>query len=503
MKTQLIHFLYFILFFVLSSQVQAAIPLSERNVLLNLYTISNGDNWHNSSNWNGSSGSECSWYGVTCDTDETTVIGMNLNANNLKGSLPVELINLTNLITSDFRFNAVYSTDQTLVDFIDATGPVGSLLDTQTLDATGLVFSNVTSTGFDLSWNPVAYQQAGGYRVYMAQQIDSIDGTTVTNFVEVALIPDKTITNLSLTDLVSCRQYFIKVVSYTNGHLDNVNIIESDGVGGPIVGTIPGFTSDCDLVGSQYDDTFNIIAGGNSVTAYSVIINVNAMGGRTYNIVSPGDSITIGSLDTGLGNDTVILSSNDAVSVGSVYTSGSVEINGSTISVADGGSISGSIDSGGNFIGTNIINNPPIIIVGPVEPLDTYLGEFEIAEDTAVESVITKLSVHNIFDAVDTVFTITNGNDNGDFKIDNISRELSLLKSLDYESKNRYELTIDVDNGNGLIVPYTLSIIVSDVDESGGGCTLNSNASFDPLFPFMLLLAIIYLLRRHYLHVER
>lgn len=518
MKTRFIFALYCLIFFTLYNQVQAAIPLAERTALQKLYAQSNGVSWLNQANLNAAIGTECSWYGVICDADETTITGINLKANNLIGVLPLELNNLTNLINTDFRYNAVYSSEQALIDFLDATGPVGSLLDSQTLDADGLVFSNVTNTGIDLDWNPVNYQQAGGYRIYMAQQIDSVSGSIVTDFVEVALIADKTITTTSFSNLTTCQQYFFKVVSYTNAHADNANTIHSDGIGGPTTGTIPGYTSSCDLVGSQYDDSFIFTSGGSTVTAYFVVINMKNTGERIYNIVSPGDSIILGSINTGLGSDSITVTANDAVAIGNVVTSGSITINDNDISLIDGnisfnsgGSISGNIDLNGALIESSLVVNEPasppqLVEIGPVEPIDTNLGVFEVSENTPMESVITNLIVHSIFDSAGTTFTINIGNESASFKIDSVSRELILAKSLDFESKSSYELTIEVDNGKGLIVPYTLSVVVSDVNEtneSGGGCTLNKNARFDPFFPVMLLISIIYLLSRRFLYVER
>ena len=76
---------------------QAAIPASERTVLLNLYTSTGGATWATSTNWNGPPGTECTWYGVTCDVGGTTVTSIYLGNNNLTGSLPGNLNGLTNL----------------------------------------------------------------------------------------------------------------------------------------------------------------------------------------------------------------------------------------------------------------------------------------------------------------------------------------------------------------------------------------------------------------------
>ncbi len=81
-----------------------AIPAAERTVLLNLYTATNGAAWTNSTNWNGGVGTECTWFGVTCNPGDTHVTFINLPSNNLVGSLP-DLSDLTNLMRFDVGSN--------------------------------------------------------------------------------------------------------------------------------------------------------------------------------------------------------------------------------------------------------------------------------------------------------------------------------------------------------------------------------------------------------------
>src|SRR5450756_2205241 len=85
-----------ILLALITTAVQAAISAGERTALLNLYTSTNGASWTTSTNWNGAVGTECTWYGVICDGGGTTVTGIDLNTNNLTGSLSA-LTGLTNL----------------------------------------------------------------------------------------------------------------------------------------------------------------------------------------------------------------------------------------------------------------------------------------------------------------------------------------------------------------------------------------------------------------------
>lgn len=76
---------------------EAAIPNSERQALIALYDSTNGSSWTDSSNWNGAAGTECTWAGVQCDSEQTTVVGIYLYQNNLSGPIPSEIGSFPNL----------------------------------------------------------------------------------------------------------------------------------------------------------------------------------------------------------------------------------------------------------------------------------------------------------------------------------------------------------------------------------------------------------------------
>ena len=82
---------------VASAYALAAIPASERSALLSIYTSTSGPGWTNRTGWNGPPGTECTWFGVSCDPGATHVQGVVLQNNNLIGSLP-SLAGLPNLI---------------------------------------------------------------------------------------------------------------------------------------------------------------------------------------------------------------------------------------------------------------------------------------------------------------------------------------------------------------------------------------------------------------------
>ena len=72
-------------------------PEQERNVLLDLYTSTNGQQWYDSGGWN-SSKSHCSWYGITC-YNNSYVRTIVLAYNNLDGVLPSNLWRIRNLLS--------------------------------------------------------------------------------------------------------------------------------------------------------------------------------------------------------------------------------------------------------------------------------------------------------------------------------------------------------------------------------------------------------------------
>lgn len=76
-------------------QGPATIPDIERRALVALYQDTNGSNWNTKSNWLGAAGSEDTWYGIHITSGNVTSI--DLADNNLVGSIPPELSDLTEL----------------------------------------------------------------------------------------------------------------------------------------------------------------------------------------------------------------------------------------------------------------------------------------------------------------------------------------------------------------------------------------------------------------------
>jgi len=70
------------------------IPRTECQVLLEFYDSTNGDSWTNKTGWN-TTNTPCSWTGITCSNGYVT--RLELGSNQLSGSMPSNLGNLTKL----------------------------------------------------------------------------------------------------------------------------------------------------------------------------------------------------------------------------------------------------------------------------------------------------------------------------------------------------------------------------------------------------------------------
>jgi hypothetical protein len=104
MKKRMILFIIVFILFQFSGFIHGEIPASERAALIALYNSTNGDSWINNSNWRAKPlyidgfawpGTEGSWYGVKVGYGNVRFLS--LSNNNLNGSIPSQLSNLSHL----------------------------------------------------------------------------------------------------------------------------------------------------------------------------------------------------------------------------------------------------------------------------------------------------------------------------------------------------------------------------------------------------------------------
>ena len=469
------------LLLVLSGFSQAAIPTAQRDALLSLYHVNGGPNWHNSTAWQGDIGSECSWYGVTCNAQQTTVTGLDLKANNLKGTLPAALTKLTDLNRSDFRYNALYSIDQSLIDFLDSSGPVGSLLDTQTLDAVVIDINNAMQTSFDINWQAVNYTQAGGYRIYLASQVeDGVGVPHISDFVKVIDINDKAVTSYTLAGLTPCTQYFVKVSSFTLAHNANSNAVESDAEQQNIYGSIPNWGAGCDLNIYSTATVSLLAAYSNEITIPAVDIIMKLSGDMFYTFTYPGEAPVDN--QTSCNSHALMLDSQ-------------VSVNTSQITCLHGGDVVLSQETQPGSIDPVNDSSEGIGLVFEIPNID-------ILESTQIDTIIHKITGY-FADSINLNYSIIAGNVGDMFRIESSNNEglIKLNGVLDVDSRPTYLLEIKIENelAQQVTIPVQITVLADNNDtpeqakqDAAAGCTLHIGAPFDPVWIMMLILAGAY-----------
>ena len=97
--------LLFLSLILISVHSFAIIPQNQRNALMALYDSSNGETWKNNRGWGGEIGTECRWFGITCDSTNSVVNELVLDANELTGHISDTLNQLSDLTELDLSAN--------------------------------------------------------------------------------------------------------------------------------------------------------------------------------------------------------------------------------------------------------------------------------------------------------------------------------------------------------------------------------------------------------------
>jgi Leucine-rich repeat (LRR) protein len=149
-----------------------------------------------------------------------------LNSNNLVGEVPPELGSLTGLANNtgcDLRWNALYTSNTTLRDFLNSKQTGGDWQSTQTVAPTGLSATALSSNEIRLNWTPIAYTADGGY--YEICRAATSGGDCATPPVHSS--PKSTNTE-TIGSLSPNTTYYFKVRTITEPHSSNENIVTSE-----------------------------------------------------------------------------------------------------------------------------------------------------------------------------------------------------------------------------------------------------------------------------------
>jgi Leucine rich repeat N-terminal domain len=147
----------------------SAIPTGERDFLLALYSSTNGANWTNKSGWSAATDPECTWFGVVCNAGNANVTRINLSGNNLVGTLPSTLNNLTQLEVFSASNNSL-------------SGPIPSLAGLSNLQTLSLS-TNALSGSIPSFAGLTALRDVGLHNNQLTGPLPALSGSTQLNFV--------------------------------------------------------------------------------------------------------------------------------------------------------------------------------------------------------------------------------------------------------------------------------------------------------------------------------
>ena len=82
--------------------------VKQRYILSVFHFATNGDFWH--TKWLDPERSECEWFGVTCNTKNSIIERIDIGENNVTGTIPNEIVSLSNLISLNVSSNNITGT---------------------------------------------------------------------------------------------------------------------------------------------------------------------------------------------------------------------------------------------------------------------------------------------------------------------------------------------------------------------------------------------------------
>jgi len=150
---------------------------------------------------------------------------LHLNSNQVSGSTPAQLENLSTLLDGfglDIAWNALHSDIATLIAFLNGKQRGGNWRSTQTVAPENPTVDSASDHTVWLSWDAVSYQSnPGGYEVFSAPTGSGL-------WTSCGWTDAKTDTTFPVTGLDPATTYDLVVVTYTDPHPINQNLVNSD-----------------------------------------------------------------------------------------------------------------------------------------------------------------------------------------------------------------------------------------------------------------------------------
>ncbi|MBL38718.1 MAG: hypothetical protein CMP07_09960 [Xanthomonadales bacterium] len=276
-----------VLLALVASGLQAAIPASERQVLMDIYNATDGPNWVDNTGWGGAAGTECKWFGVTCNGSETNVLRIDLDLNGLAGGPLPSLVGLAELEVFDVDANGVTgpvpALPANLIRFVAGRNPItGTIPDLQAVPGlTQFIVNSAQLTGplpdrsgmSNLSILNVSGNELTGPLPELSG-LQSLSAFIVSDNQLEGTIP-------ALTDMPRLETFFVRN-NGLSGSLPDLSDVPGlrffAAGGGPLTGNIPDLSGLSDLVlfevrDSQVSGEIPSLAGLSSLVTFDVSNN--------------------------------------------------------------------------------------------------------------------------------------------------------------------------------------------------------------------------------------
>ena len=146
---------------------------------------------------------------------------LHLHGNALEGVIPDSLLNLTSLVIEgvDIGYNAIYTTNQALADFLSNLDSDWSA--TQTVPPTQMTATSLDNASILVSWLPIAYTGHGGY--YAVYSSTAAGGP----YTPAGQTINKGISSLLVGGLTPTQTYYFVVRTHTDAHAGNASALDS------------------------------------------------------------------------------------------------------------------------------------------------------------------------------------------------------------------------------------------------------------------------------------
>ena len=150
----------------------------------------------------------------------TQLLDLNINGNMLAGPIPPSLTNLTALTTTNIGYNALYTSDETLITFLNTKDPDWAA--TQTTAPTQVTATSLDNAIVLVSWLPIPYTANAGYYKVM------ISGAAGGPYLLAGQTTNKLTSSVQVAGLTPGITYYFVVKTLTQVCGGNQNIVESE-----------------------------------------------------------------------------------------------------------------------------------------------------------------------------------------------------------------------------------------------------------------------------------